>query len=111
MRIAYLLFNMWCVHGVLWYVIIQHFIGTVKEFNECELGQTVPDGVIVLVWSQFILFSAFGVVQTGQFVVMCWSPFAPQTNIWRLSALLYSILSISAKTSLDISFIAGIVNT
>lgn len=106
------LFAVWVVHFTLWVVVIQHFYQEINTFNECNFDVQAPAWIQALVWSQCLLFSAFGGVQTWQFLCLLVTKKEERDtwdicSRWRQASLLYSILSVTAKSLLDIFFIWG----
>lgn len=106
------LFFVWVVHFSLWVVVVQHFYQEINTFNDCNFDVKAPAWIQALVWSQCLLFSAFGGVQTWQFVSLLVTKEGERdtwesSSRWRQVSLLYSILSVTAKTLLDVFFIWG----
>ena len=75
----------------------------------------MPSAVSFLVWSQFVLFTSFGVVSTLQ--VLSAKPLPPnvqkefttgkeeQKRAWNKVSFRYAILSVTAKTLLEVGFV------
>ena len=73
----------------------------------------MPAAVDVIFWSQFILFTIFGVVCSIQFVLAYIKPVSRVEDIqnrWHHVSVCYGILSVSAKTILEIGFLLLLAN-
>jgi len=76
------------------------------EDSKCSARSQNPSAVTFIIASQCLAFAMFGVVLTVQLA------FAPGTQgtskeeaAWYTVAMLYAVLSVTAKTSLEIGFI------
>ena len=75
----------------------------------------MPSTVSFLVWSQFVLFTSFGVVSTLQVLYAKPLPLdvteeftkgkVDRKRAWSKVSLRYSILSVTAKTLLEVGFV------
>ena len=75
----------------------------------------MPSAVSFLVWSQFVLFTSFGVVSTLQVLYAKPLPLdvteeftkgkVDRKRAWSKVSLRYSILSVTAKTLLEVGFV------
>jgi hypothetical protein len=92
---------MW--HCTIWCVLVTAFWRSERQFNRCQ-QQQVPEFVKWLLWTQCALFTVFGVVQLAMVLIM---KRHNARGVWRDGSMCYSILSVTAKTTLDILFIAG----
>ena len=62
----------------------------------------MPGAIDVIFWSQYIIFTVFGVVCSVQFVFAYSEPLVSR---WREVSWSYAILSVSAKTILELGFL------
>ena len=102
-------------HWIIWDIIFKKYFTERDSYNNChgtsqnEENSTVPIVVTVIIWSEFIIFSLFGVVQLRQLIVFITNYHMDNEQIeseWRTSTKFYSILSIISKTILGIAFIS-----
>jgi hypothetical protein len=73
----------------------------------------MPDAVDFIFWSQYILFTVFGVVCSTQFVLAFVFPVQnteDSNKRWRTVSICYAILSVSAKTILEVGFLMLLIN-
>ena len=82
----------------------------------------MPAAVDVIFWSQYILFTVFGVVCSAQFVLAFVRPLprnersedatgkTAMQKRWRTVSMWYAILSVSAKTLLEVGFLMLLIN-
>ena len=117
-----ILAGVWTQHIFLWVTLMTSFSQISSEFRECHKEEypdaKVPDFVIWLLVVQFLCFSSFGVVQSCQ----CYRQYQITKNgvdgegeldedyihtEWYKVTRYYSILSVTAKLSLDIIYISG----
>jgi hypothetical protein len=94
----------WLLHALIWSVILGRFYLQERQGELCEKEEDfrMPAEVSFLVWSQFVSFTCFGVVCTLQ--VWFAKPKDEELRIkaWNRFSLVYAILSITAKTFLEI---------
>ena len=111
-----LLFLAWAIHALIWIPLLLNFHyaldkeSCIPESSEKNWGDAKPF-IIASVWSQFTLFSFFGLLLTYRTL----NPVQKETNkensrikYWKSRAKdcsIYAILSISAKLALDIFFL------
>ena len=117
-----ILAGVWTQHIFLWVTLITSFSQISSEFRECHKEEypdaKVPGFVIWLLVVQFLCFSSFGVVQSCQ----CYRQYQITKNgvdgeeeldedyihtEWYKVTRYYSILSVTAKLSLDVIYISG----
>lgn len=80
-------------------------------FNDTEFE--MPAAIDLIFWSQYALFTVFGVVCSVQFLRAFGSPVASEEQMkqrWRHASMWYSILSVSAKTILEVGFLMLLFN-
>ena len=116
MRYFLVLSQAWLWHVVIWSILLQQFTNQIDMYTECDRGKT-PPFVSVIVYGQFCCFSLFGIVQTIQYLHMLhnWSH-ETKTKLddesrkrwWLQYTKAYSILSVTSKLFLDITFLAGV---
>jgi hypothetical protein len=60
----------WLLHALIWSSILGRFYQQERQGELCEKNEDfrMPNAVTFLVWSQFVLFTSFGVVSTLQVV-------------------------------------------
>lgn len=118
-KLAILYMSCLVFFGLIWATIIIRFERQFTNLKDCDYaGAKMPPEVHFIVWSQMILFASFGVVQGLQIWTMRgdlqdFQVETPKTVIaqkraerWATAALRYSFLSITAKTVLEVGFIA-----
>lgn len=127
--------GVWLQHATIWYIIITEYWNATTSYKEC-FDEGTPWFVTAIVFIQFILFTLFGIVQgiqcyriyevinthpddcsdvTSQDERKClnnptsYNYFHKQKEqSWLDTTYSYSLLSVVAKTSLDLIFIWGI---
>lgn len=90
-------------HFLLWRILIDGFRRSEAQFNTCQ-HQEVPEWIQWLLYLQFAMFTLFGVVQLAMAVRMTRNN---AREVWREGSMCYSVLSLTAKLTLDVLFIAG----
>jgi energy-converting hydrogenase Eha subunit C len=73
----------------------------------------MPDAIDFIFWSQYTLFTVFGIVCSVQFLLAYVRPVKDENERkqrWRTASMWYSILSVSAKTILEVGFLMLLVN-
>jgi len=75
--------------------------------GKCVGRSNIPPAVSYIVFAQCFLFASFGIVQTIQYVFssMVETPVERQ-NAWYAVSIAYAVLSVVAKTTLEIAFLA-----
>lgn len=75
--------------------------------GKCVGRSNIPPAVSYIVFAQCFLFASFGIVQTIQYVFssMVETP-AERQNAWYAVSIAYAVLSVVAKTTLEIAFLA-----
>jgi hypothetical protein len=122
---VYLLLS-WTLHLLIWGIpglwhanfirwgISGEYAYTSKYVKACwtDAEFKMPDATVFIFWSQYILFTVFGIVCSGQFLLAKFHPVKKEekrTELWRKVSMCYSILSVSAKTILEVGFIMLLV--
>ena len=102
-------------HWTIWDIIFKKYFTERDSYNSCisnsqsEERGTVPIVVTIIIYSEFVIFSLFGVVQLRQLIVFIINSDMEQEELkseWRFSTKFYSILSVISKTILGIAFIS-----
>lgn len=103
----------WLLHYFIWGLpeVEGHGIGGKftllrKQLRDCEVGESIPVAVQLIFYFQFILFTVFGLVATAQTVSAFGSKTLTQEEIanrWLRVSLYYSVLSVVAKTLLEVA--------
>lgn len=108
--VACIIFFVACVfHAVIWSVVFSRFYQQADFYANCPVGSDpmhppkIPDIVPVIIWTQFVMFTLFGIVQLIHLYLAMYTYYPP---IWEPVALAYSILSVTSKTLLGVFFIA-----
>jgi len=119
MRFFLVLSQAWLWHVVIWSILSQQFTNQATMYKKCNRGKT-PPFVYAIGYGQFIFFSLFGAVQTFQYLHMLHnrseSSKPEGTKLddesrkrwWLGYTKAYSILSVTSKLFLDITFLAGV---
>ena len=123
LRIWVYLFVAWMLHTLIWglprltehlpFLYLPWGIGgkyQMQKFHneKCEKDPdfAIPGFVDFIFWSQFFLFTSFGVVCTWQAASAMYLPSEKDQNRkWRNISIWYSFLSITAKTLLEAGFL------
>lgn len=97
----------WILHILIWTSIIGRFFVQDDHSRNCESNTDfkIPDVVLAIMWSQFILFTTFGVVNLWQVVWATPRSQTEQRSTWNFYSLCYSVLSVTAKTVLEAMFL------
>lgn len=131
-----LLFQMgisWALFSIVWAILIGRFNLQFSNLSDCEYATDMPWQVYVVVWGQFTLFLLFGLAQTWQ---VWWCLYVNDKSLfpvisktdstmvdvsesdmiqlienrraqrWGTMSMVYSVLSVTAKTLLEFGFIA-----
>ena len=78
----------------------------IKE-NECVGRSNIPPAVTYIVFAQCFLFASFGIVQSLQYALSSGVTDNKQKeNAWYEVSIAYAVLSVTAKTTLEIAFLA-----
>ena len=101
--------GLWHANFIRWGISGEYAYAS-KYFKACwhDAEFKMPDATEFIFWSQYILFTVFGLVCSGQFLLAQVYPVqteANRTQRWRNASMCYSILSVSAKTILEVGFI------
>jgi hypothetical protein len=100
-------FTRWGISGD--YAYVRKYIKAC--FTDAEFQ--MPDAIDFIFWSQYILFTVFGIVCSVQFLSAKFHPVKEDESMkqrWRTASMWYSILSVSAKTILEVGFLMLLVN-
>ena len=98
----------WALHAFIWISIFQRFRLQDRHQRECALKNEkfrMPIAVELLLYSQFIAFTLFGVVSTWQVYWAIPMDREHQKREWYKVSNLYSLLSVTAKTFLEVGFL------
>ena len=106
--------GLWHANFIRWgisgdYAYVRKYIKAC--FTDAEFQ--MPDAIDFIFWSQYILFTVFGIVCSVQFLLAKFHPVRDDENRkqrWRTASMWYSILSVSAKTILEVGFLMLLVN-
>lgn len=115
LHLSLLLLSAWIMHSIIWYTLIERFLRQDKNIDACNFTEKMPPWVKWIVFGEFFLFSLFGCVLTTQVLYVQMSSFAAYKNeesvkwIWQRATLWYTVLSVAAKTFLEVGFL-GLVH-
>lgn len=113
-RVPLYLFVTWLIHFIIWgfpFAVSWGIGGKYylqKDHNkQCEQNPDfeIPFFVDLIFWGQFLSFSAFGLVCTFQTLRAKPQPSSGAKLLWIKYSFVYSILSITAKTLLEVGFL------
>jgi len=101
----------WVMHFTIWFSIINRFWLQESHGQDCEAKAgtansvpKIPDTVTNIMWSQFLLFTVFGILNTTQYVFASPRSVEHQKIAWYWYSIAYQLLSALAKTALLIGF-------
>jgi hypothetical protein len=105
--------GLWHANFIRWGISGEYAYAS-KYFKACwhDDDFKMPDAAVFIFWSQYILFTVFGIVCSGQFLLAKFHPVQDENNRtkrWRHVSMCYSVLSVSAKTILEVGFIMLLV--
>jgi hypothetical protein len=100
----------WSLHGLIWGGIIEKWALLTKQNTSCEANpdSKIPDVVTGILFSQLILFTSFGLVNSIQFLWAVRHGFKEvdkRHSTWSKISRLYGCLSVTSKTLLEIFFL------
>ena len=106
--------GLWHANFIRWgisgdYAYVRKYIKAC--FTDAEFK--MPDAIDFIFWSQYTLFTVFGIVCSVQFLLAKFHPVKDDDSRkkrWRTASMWYSILSVSAKTILEVGFLMLLVN-
>lgn len=112
---VYLMFS-WVLHFFIWGIpgvpgvgIGGKYAQLQEQIDKCGNG-AIPDAVTAIYWTQYILFTSFGVVCTWQVVGAFRQGAQPNKGEeWRKISYRYTFLSVTAKTLLEGGLVAYIL--
>lgn len=111
LKLVYMLWSAWAVHGVIWFVLLERFQRQTDNLSDCGYKAEMPYFVNFIVFGEFVLFSLFGVVPVVQAVFvfaevhLSSAPQKKDAARWGAAAQAYAVLSVSAKTLLEFGFL------
>jgi len=112
----------WVLHLLIWGSIAGQYANIHKYQKKCgDPNFAMPAFVDVIFWGQSVCFSLFGLVCTAQFLMAGYLGTNGKTkkdikadeeykSKWAFYSLLYAVLSVTAKTVLEVGFL-GLVNS
>ena len=75
--------------------------------DQCVGRSNIPPAVTYIVFAQCFFFASFGIVQTMQYALSSnVTNVEEQKNVWYTVSIAYAVLSVVAKTTLEIAFLA-----
>jgi hypothetical protein len=115
LRLWVYLFFAWALHIAIWGIptltgfgIGGKYYQLQQQLKTCVKNTEIPDAVTVIYWLQFVLFTLFGLVCTAHvFIAKTENIFNLQPKRdWKRISGLYTILSVTAKTALEIGLVS-----
>jgi hypothetical protein len=118
-KLCILLTAAWSFFVIIWYILLARFDRQRMASKDCDYGTTMPDAVYFIVFGELALFFLFGLAQTVHVVIALVQTTYRRTpshgdlaslkrtrlGTWHGMAVVYSILSITAKTILEIGIL------
>ena len=99
-KVLLLLWSTWSLHGVIWWVLFERLARQENSLRECEgVDAEMPPVVNFIVFTEFFLFSCFGLVPCIQ-LGLTLRPATKNPAAWAWASKAYGVLSVSAKTAL-----------
>ena len=110
LKVLVLLWSAWAIHGAIWFMLFERLARQKNNLYECGYEQRMPRVVDFIVFSQFMLFSVFGVVpciQLGLLLTQVHRTADKNADpaSWAWASRTYSVLSVTAKSLLFIGFL------
>ena len=104
------LFVAWFLHINIWNSIYTRFMLQDTHAQRCEanMKSRIPDVIKYILTSQFVLFTLFGVVNSMQYILANFGKqrsAQEQRNAWNFVSQCYAVLSVTAKTMLQVGFV------
>ncbi len=127
----------WFLHATLWVSLFSNFdnvksevknLQTIGTGSQCRHDHKIPDvpgWVQAVIYSQFVFYTSFGVVQLTQFIAFAyenWRASLDQNQpgfetrwrqknlrVWKTSAYAYAVLNVVSKAFLAFILVAGTV--
>jgi hypothetical protein len=107
----------WLLHSLIWVSIFNRYYDQQKHQTDCGTNSNaeIPDVVTFFMYSQFVSFSLFGVLNTWQFCeATFWLKTKPsrkeQFRLWNSYSQYYGVLSVTAKLFLEAGFVWYVAN-
>jgi hypothetical protein len=113
LRLWVYLFFAWALHIAIWGIptltgfgIGGKYYQLKQQLETCVKIMEIPDAVTVIYWLQFVLFTLFGLVGTAHVFIAKTEDILQPTRDWKRISGLYTILSVTAKTALEIGLVS-----
>lgn len=106
------LFVAWLLHLLIWSSIFMRYMDQRRHGKECGTNSSaeIPDVVTFFMVTQFLSFTAFGLLNSWQFVRAKKLDRQQQFEKWNKYSQLYGVLSITAKLFLEAGFLWYVAN-
>lgn len=106
------LFVAWLLHLLIWSSIFMRYTDQQRHGNDCGTSSSaeIPGVVTFFIVTQFLSFTAFGLLNSWQFVRAKKLDRQQQFEKWNKYSQRYGVLSITAKLFLEAGFLWYIVN-
>lgn len=103
----------WSFFAIIWSILLDRFDRQRDASTDCRMGSSMPDAVTFIVWGEFFLFLSFGLAQTWHVFRALYQTayytgeelMQRRIALWYWVAVRYSVLSIVAKTILEIGLL------
>lgn len=103
----------WSFFAIIWSILLTRFNRQRDASTDCSMGIPMPEAVTFIVWGEFTLFLSFGLAQTWHvFMALYQTAYYEDEELmqrrisqWYWVAVCYSVLSIVAKSILEIGLL------
>jgi len=102
----------WLLHALIWSSIFMRYFDQQRHGKDCgtNSGANIPDYVTFFMISQFLSFTAFGLLNSWQFFRAKTLDRLEQFEKWNNYSQRYGVLSITAKLFLEAGFLWYVAN-
>jgi hypothetical protein len=102
----------WLLHALIWSSIFMRYFDQQRHGKDCgtNSGANIPDVVTFFMISQFLSFTAFGLLNSWQFFRARKLDRPQQFEKWNNYSQRYGVLSITAKLFLEAGFLWYVAN-
>jgi uncharacterized protein YacL len=107
----------WFFHILIWSILFSKFASlsqSVADCNTTSITYKTPDAILVVLISQFVTFTLFGITLSIQSAYIFWridilkGNDENRTKMWMSVTWVYSILSVTAKLFLEYGLLAAL---
>jgi hypothetical protein len=113
-KLLILFISAWVFFGIIWFILLSRFDRQVRSSKDCDYKNNMPEAVYFIVIGEFVLFFLFGLAQLFHvYIALLQTSSADKAaelkqnsiRMWYYMAVVYSLLSIVAKTILEIGLL------